>query len=138
MKRMVLLSLPILAVGVVAGMIGTQVVTAQQAPVKRTILQQKDLEGVAGKEVVMYHAEAVPGGAAGRHYHPGPELIYILEGAMTVEPDGHPAMTLKQGESAYVAPKHIHNAKNASSTVPLRVLVFLVGEKGQPLATPVQ
>jgi hypothetical protein len=34
--------------------------------------------------------------------------------------------------------KHIHNAKNASATAPAKVLVFLVGEKGQALATPVQ
>jgi hypothetical protein len=34
--------------------------------------------------------------------------------------------------------RHIHNAKNASATAPVKVLVFLVGEKGQPLVTPVQ
>jgi quercetin dioxygenase-like cupin family protein len=138
MKRTLFILAPTLAGGIVIGVIGSQVVTAQQAPVTRTILQQKDLEGAAGREVVLYRAEAVPGGVAGKHYHPGPELIYILEGTMTVEPDGHPPMTLKEGESAYIAPKHIHNAKNASPTAPLKVLVFLVGEKGQPLATPVQ
>jgi quercetin dioxygenase-like cupin family protein len=137
MKRTLFILAPTLAGGIVIGVIGSQVVTAQQAPVTRTI-QQKDLEGAAGREVVLYRAEAVPGGVAGKHYHPGPELIYILEGTMTVEPDGHPPMTLKEGESAYIALKHIHNAKNASPTAPLKVLVFLVGEKGQPLATPVQ
>jgi quercetin dioxygenase-like cupin family protein len=125
-----------LVVGMAVGMFGNRVLIAQQ-PVTRTILQQKDLEGAAGREVVMYRAEVVPGGVAGKHFHPGPELIYVLEGALLLEPDGHPPVTLKAGESAHMAAKHIHNAKNASTTGPAKVLVFLVGEKGQPLAIPV-
>jgi quercetin dioxygenase-like cupin family protein len=127
-----------LVVGIAVGMLGHQSLIAQQAPVTRTILQQKDLEGSAGREVIMFRAEIVPGGVAGRHYHPGPELFYVLEGALTLEPDGHPPVTLKAGESAYGPAKHIHNAKNASTTEPVKVIGFLVGEKGQPLATPVQ
>ncbi len=95
-------------------------------------------EGAAGREVIMYRAEIVPGGVAGRHYHPGPELVYVLEGVLLLEPDGRPPMTLNAGESAHMPAKHIHNAKNASTTQPVKVVVFLVGEKGQPLATPVQ
>jgi quercetin dioxygenase-like cupin family protein len=138
MKRSAALLPLTLAVGIALGAIGTQVLIAQQAPVTRTILQQKDLEGVAGREVIMYLAEVAPGGAAGKHYHPGPELIYVQEGSLILEPDGHSPMTLKAGESAHMAAKHIHNAKNASATAPVKVIVFLVGEKGQPLATPVQ
>ena len=138
MNRTVVMLTIALVVGIAVGMIGNQVLIAQQQPVTRTILQQKDLEGVAGREVIMYRGEAVPGGVAGRHYHPGPELVYVLEGALILEPDGQPPMTLKAGESAHMPAKHIHNAKNASTTEPVKVIVFLVGEKGQPLATPVQ
>jgi quercetin dioxygenase-like cupin family protein len=127
-----------LAIGIALGVIGNQVLSAQQQPVTRMILQQKDLEGIAGREVIMYRAELASGGVAGRHYHPGPELLYVLEGALILEHDGQAPMTLKAGESAHVPAKHIHNAKNASTTGPVKVLVFLVGEKGQPLATPVQ
>jgi quercetin dioxygenase-like cupin family protein len=138
MHRTVVMLTIALVVGIAVGMLGNQILIAQQQPVTRTILQQKDLEGVAGREVIMYRAEAVPGGVAGRHYHPGPELVYVLEGALILEPDGQPPMTLKAGESAHMPAKHIHNAKNASTTEPVKVIVFLVGEKGQPLATPVQ
>jgi quercetin dioxygenase-like cupin family protein len=86
----------------------------------------------------MYRAELIPAAVAGRHYHPGPELIYILEGSLILEPDGHAPVTLKAGESAHMPAKHIHNARNASTMEPTKVLVVLVGEKGQPLATPVQ
>lgn len=138
MKRIAAMLVLTLAVGIALGVIGNHLLIAQQAPVTRTILQQKDLEGVAGREVIMYRAELVPGGVAGRHYHPGPELVYILEGSLILEHDGQPPITLKAGESAHVPAKHIHNAKNASTTAPVKVMVFLVGEKGQPLATPVQ
>ena len=131
--------LPIaLVVGIAVAMLGHQILTAQQAPVTRTILQQKDLEGVAGREVIMYRTEIVPGGMSGRHYHPGPELGYGLEGALIFELDGQPPVTLKPGESVHIPANHIHNAKNASTTEPGKALLFLVGEKGQPLTTPVQ
>ena len=57
----------------------------------------KKLEGVAGKEVIMYRVETIPGGVAGRHYHPGPELAYVLEGSLIFELDGQPPVTLKAG-----------------------------------------
>jgi quercetin dioxygenase-like cupin family protein len=137
MKRLACMFALTLAIGIAVGVIGTHVLTAQPQPVTRTILQQQALEGTAGREVVMYVVELVPGGVAGRHYHPGPELLYVLEGALTLEHDGQSPVTLKAGESAHIPAKHIHNAKNASATWPSKVLVFLVGEKGQPLATPV-
>jgi len=42
MKRIVLMLVLTLAVGIALGVIGNRVLTAQQAPVTRTILQQKD------------------------------------------------------------------------------------------------
>jgi quercetin dioxygenase-like cupin family protein len=127
-----------LAFGATLGAMGSQVLMAQSTPITRTILQHKDLEGAAGKEVVMYRAEIAPGGAVGRHLHPGPELIYVLEGALLLEHDGQPAVTLKAGESTHIPAKHIHDARNASTTQQVKAVVFLVGEKGQPLATPVK
>src|SRR5262245_28432289 len=127
-----------LAVAVTAGLVAGQALMAQPSPVTRTILQQKDLEGAEGREVMMYRADFVPGGVLGRHFHPGPELLYVLEGLLILEQDGHPSVTLKAGESGYLPLKHIHKARNASNTDQVKVLVFLVGEKGQPIITLVQ
>ena len=91
-----------------------------------------------GKEVIMYVAELAPGAAAGKHTHPGPEFAYILDGALTLEPEGQAPKTHKTGEVFHNAAKIAHDAKNASATAPSKVLVFLLAEKGQPLATPVQ
>jgi quercetin dioxygenase-like cupin family protein len=138
MNRTVLMLTTVLAVGVAVGMLGNQVLIAQQAPVTRTILQQKDLDGVAGREVIMYRADVGPAGVAGRHHHPGPELLYVLEGSLILEPEGQPPVTLKAGESSHIPAKHVHNVRNASTTGPAKVIVFMVGEKGQALTTPVQ
>ena len=138
MKRTVTMVAVTLIIGIALGMFSSQVLMAQQAPIKRTTLQQKDLEGVAGKEIIMYVAEAIPGGVAGRHFHPGPEVAYVLEGSLIIEPDGQSPMTLKKGESFYNPARAVHNAKNGSTTEPAKVLVVLIGEKGAPLSTPVQ
>lgn len=135
MRRMALALTPAMAAGIVAGAIGSQALTAQPNPVTRTIFQQQELEGAQGKEIVMYRADFIAGGVLGRHFHPGPELLYVLEGALTLEQDGHPPVTLRVGDSARLPARHIHKAKNASTTRQAKVLVFLVGEKGQPLIT---
>src|SRR2546426_1465610 len=93
MKRTIIMIALALVVGVAFGAVTSQVLLAQQAPVTRTTLQQKDIEGAPGKEVIMYVADIIPGGAAGRHFHPGPEVAYILEGSFVLEPEGKPPVT---------------------------------------------
>src|SRR5262245_26346122 len=90
MWRMVILLPPAVAAVMALGAIRNQVLVAQSAPVTRTMLQQKDLEGAEARELLMYRADFVPGGVLGRHFHPGPELIYVLEGALVLEQNGHP------------------------------------------------
>ena len=138
MKRTVMMIAVALVVGIAVGMVTTRALMAQQPPVTRTTLQQKDIEGVPGKEVIMYIADVIPGGVAGRHFHPGPEVAYVLDGSLVVEPDGKPPLTLKKGESFHNPAKAVHNAKNGSTTLPAKVLVVLIGEKGAPLSTPVK
>ena len=58
----------------------------------------------------------------------------MLGGSGSFEMEGMAGIALKPGDTAYVAPKHVHQAKNSSATDPLKILVFAVGEKGQPLA----
>jgi len=136
MRQKVTMITVALVIGIAAGMFGHQALMAGQASLTRTILQQKDLDGVAGKEVIMFRAETAPGGMSGRHSHTGPELLYVLEGALTLEPEGKPPVTVNAGES-YASPAgQVHNARNASAAKPVKLIGFVVGEKGQPLASP--
>ena len=57
--------------------------------------------------------------------------------AGALEGDGSPPKTLKAGDSSYVPAKHIHGGKNASTTEPVKVLVFRIHEKGQPITVGV-
>ena len=124
--------------GITLGALGDRFLSAQQQSIKRTELLKTVIEGMEGKEVIMYVAELAPGAAAGKHTHPGPEFAYILDGALTLEPEGQAPKTYKTGEVFHNAAKIVHDAKNASATAPSKVLVFLLAEKGHPLATPVQ
>lgn len=135
MKRLALALVLTFIVGVVAGGIGGPVLSAQQMPVKRTVIQKVDL---VDRDGIMYLAEIAPGAAAGKHYHPGPEVVYTLQGSWILEVEGKPPLTLKAGESSQIPAKQVHNATNASKTDPVKILVFLAAEKGQPLATNVK
>ena len=127
-----------LVVGISVGLLGHQVLIAQQAPVTRNDTSAKGLRGCCRERNRHVSRRAGPGAALGRHYGSGPEMFYVLEGTLTVEPDGQPPVTLKAGESGYSPAKHIHNGKNPSSAEPTKLLGFWVAEKGQPLATPVK
>ncbi len=123
--------------GIALGMIGTQVLSAQQTPLKSTDLLKADVVGMDGKEVIVQLVEFAPRASTGRHYHPGHEANYILEGSAILEMEGHPPITRKAGDSNYVPAKHVHEGKNASTTDPVKILVFRVHEKGQPITVRV-
>jgi quercetin dioxygenase-like cupin family protein len=120
------------ALGVWGGVIVGQAPTAQVAPVTRQVLQKVDL---GDKEGVLYVADFAPRGATGKHFHPGPETVYVLQGSGTLEMEGHPARPFKAGESFAIPAKHVHEARNASESDPWKLLVFLTGEKDQPIVT---
>ena len=138
MKRKVVMLTLVLAVGIAMGLIVSHFLNAQQPPLKSTILQKMDLTGIEGKEGVMVLAEIVPGGVTGKTYHPGDEFAYILEGSYVLEIEGKPPVTYKPGETYHVPPKQVHIARNLSTTAPVKVLVFLIANKGQPPSVPVK
>jgi quercetin dioxygenase-like cupin family protein len=117
------------AAGIAAGL------SAQQAGFKRTVIQQADLS-VPGREATTAIAEFQPGATVGRHTHPGEEVGYVLEGAIVLEQQGKPAVTLAAGKTFFIPAGTVHNATNSGSTQ-ARVLATYIVEKGKPLATTV-
>jgi quercetin dioxygenase-like cupin family protein len=75
--------------------------------------------------------EIAPGGRVGRHMHPVPVFVYILEGEGTFEGDGHVHKVYRPGE-AFVDGGAWHDLFNRG-TVPLRALAVFAGEEGTPL-----
>jgi quercetin dioxygenase-like cupin family protein len=102
------------------------------------VLQRTDIPGIEGKEGVIILAEIFPGAVTPKHYHPGNELSYVLEGSMVLEVEGRPPVTYSAGESYILPAKQVHYAKNVSMTAPVKVLSFAIVDKGQPLSFPVK
>jgi quercetin dioxygenase-like cupin family protein len=109
---------------------------AQQPAIKRTELQRGDLS-VAGREAVTSLAEFPVGAQIGRHTHPGEEISYVLEGSLSVEVDGQPAVTKNAGEVFMIPAGVVHNGRNAGSGV-TKVVATHVVEKGKPITTLVK
>jgi quercetin dioxygenase-like cupin family protein len=121
--------------------VGTQPVNAQEG-VTRTPILKKDLEADPKKEVTIFIAEYKPGARTGKHYHPGQEFIYCIEGQGVLEEAGKPPVELKPGVAIYFQsdpdkPTYVHEGINTSKTDGMKLLVTLITEKGRPLATPV-
>jgi quercetin dioxygenase-like cupin family protein len=72
-----------------------------------------------------------PGGETGRHMHPYPTFVYILEGAIDVETDGGMTHSYKAGDSVLEVLNTWHNTKNKGKT-PAKVLVVFAGVQGKP------
>ena len=113
-------------------------VSSAQLEVKRTVLFKGDLEGVEGKEIVVFVAELAPGAVGAKHYHPGPEFFYVLEGTLAHEPEGGAAHIMKTGDFGSNPNKSVHTIRNPSSTERAKAVDFLLADKGQPLVIPVK
>ena len=82
-------------------------------------------------EVTALVIDIGPGGETGRHMHPYPTLVYVLEGAIDVEMDGAAAHSYKAGDSFLEVVNTWHNGRNVSAT-PAKVLVVFAGVHGKP------
>lgn len=97
-----------------------------------TMLLQAPLEGMEGKEVIIEHVAIPPGFVGGRHFHPGPVFIYVLEGSLTLEMEGG-TRTINAGELYQEPLQGVMQAKNLSTTDWSKIVVFQVGDVGEPM-----
>jgi len=109
---------------------------AQLQGLKRTDLQQHDLS-IPGREVVQARVEILPGSSPVRHFHPGEEIIYVLEGTLEYQIDGQQPVTLKAGQVYFIPARAIHSAKNVGNGPGVELATYVV-EKGKPLLTVVK
>ena len=122
-----------LIAAIALGVIGSQLVSAQQQPIKRTDLLKLDLVEIKDNEMHVWVADIAPGAATGRHSHPTPRFVYVIEGAVVLELDGKSPQTFKAGQAYVEMPNEVHNFRNASTTEPAKALGFQYAAKGQAL-----
>jgi len=113
--------------------------TAVAEEAKVTPLLSKELTGSPGKEGLMMVVEYPPGNADPIHRHNAHGFIYVLEGSVVMQVKGGKQVTLTSGQTFYEGPDDVHIiGRNASSTQPAKLLVFLVKDKGAPVLVPVK
>ena len=115
------------------GMTGSQLVGAQQQAIKRTDLLKSELRDIQDNDMHVWVAEIAPGAATGRHSHPTPRFVYVIDGAVVLEVDGKSPQTFKAGQAFAEMPNEIHNFRNASTAEPAKALGFQYARKGQAL-----
>ncbi len=105
---------------------------------KVTSLVQTPLPGVEGKKVIIKHLDIPPGFVGGKHFHPGPVFIYVLEGEFTIETEEVGRQTIKAGELYQEGIRRPMRGRNLSTTDALKLLVFQVGDAGKPMMIKVK
>jgi quercetin dioxygenase-like cupin family protein len=102
-----------------------------------TKLLRVPLAEVEGKEVVIIHFSLPPGFVGGKHFHPGPVFVYVLEGELTVETDAG-IETISAGKIYREELRQTMRGKNLSTTDAAKIVVFQVGDTGKPMMVKVK
>lgn len=124
------------AVLLVAGSVALHTAPAQQAGTRRIELQRHDLSA-PGREVVQVRVELDPGVEFGRHWHPGEEIVNVLEGSLQYLVEGKAPVTLKAGDVLFIPARTIHSAKNVGRDNGAELATYIV-EKGKPIVVMVR
>lgn|ERR1700704_3012077 len=106
---------------------GTVSAQGPQAGPRLTQILRTDLEGQgqAVQETVVSVVEFGPGSAAPWHMHPGAqEMLYVMEGGLTIEVEGRGTKVIATGEIGTVPAELVHLARNESGSASARALVI--------------
>jgi len=85
----------------------------------------------AKPEIISVIGELEPGGRTALHQHPVPVYVYVLQGTLTVQAQGHEPREYKPGQAFLEDVNIWHQAFNKSTT-PSKILVVFLGEEGKP------
>jgi quercetin dioxygenase-like cupin family protein len=82
--------------------------------------------------VIQNRVDIAPEAPPIRHWHPGEEIIYVLEGTLEYEIDGQPPTTVSAGEALMVPAEAVHAVRNVGDGNATELATYVV-EKGRPL-----
>ena len=128
----------LLVVALSIGPVISGIVPGAQAanPVRIENLLRSELEVVDGAEVIVSVVEIGPNFSLPKHYHPGEEFVYLLNGTATLWQQGKPDVVLNAGEVYKIPLEQVHTAMTSDSSA--TALVFRVHKKGAPDRVPVE
>jgi quercetin dioxygenase-like cupin family protein len=80
-------------------------------------------------EITAVVIQIQPGKESGRHMHPVPTYVHILQGSLTIEFEDGSRQVFKEGQGFLEGTNSWHNGKNLGDA-PVKALVVFVGEEG--------
>ena len=132
--RTIIQMVSIFVLGIAVGSIAIPALSAQSRSTDVKELTHTDLgTWCPGKEVTIALQESGPG-ISSRHYHPGHSYSYVIEGSETRMVDGKPPQVARVGDVIHEEPMQVGETQNNAS---VKLLVFSILEKGQPVTTRV-
>ncbi len=112
----------------------------EQSVVKPQLLLSEIVQGMPKgdrQEVRVLMASFQPGDKTLFHTHRFSVTVYVLEGAFTLDMEGREPVTVKAGQAMIMPPQVKMTGYNRSSTDPLRLVIFNVGDPDTPFLDPV-
>lgn len=115
---------------------GETVVEAQSASDRRHTpppgsnqMLRAPITGVDGLEVIISDVVIPPNATVPRHYHPGEEFLYVIEGSAIHVEEGKPDRELKAGDAYVIPPRAEHAPRGGPEGA--RAIVFRVHVAGE-------
>ena len=105
-----------------------------RADIETLLAAQLDPGFVRDRDVLVDLVAIPPNTTLERHWHPGEEFQYYLEGELTVEVEGRPPVAARPGTVGHIPYRAIHTVRSGASGA--KVLVFRVHTRGQPTRHP--
>jgi quercetin dioxygenase-like cupin family protein len=87
-------------------------------------------------EVIISDVVIPPGATVPRHYHPGEEFVYVIEGEAVHVEEGKEDRILKAGDAMVIPPQAVHSPYGGLEGA--RAIVFRVHVEGSPERIPVE
>lgn len=94
------------------------------------------LTAADGHEVIVSDVTIEPNTTVPRHYHPGEEFVYVIEGSVVHVEEGKADRILRAGDAVTLAPEVEHAPRGTEEGG--RVVVFHVHPEGTPERTFVE
>ncbi len=121
-------------VPIALGTVGSATVFAHEDGESVRVITSQDIqEKLDGKEagVTVVEVTIEPGKSGLPHRHPGPGLVYVLEGEYELGIDDQPTKIFKAGETFYEPTGCLHRvSKNPSKTGRTRLIAFVLHPRG--------
>ena len=136
-QRLILMS----NLGILAGLLLVAMAVATGGQTQPTSggffeLHRAPVMGSGHLEVVMGLVERSGASVSPKHYHPGGEFGFVLEGAATVVGEGGTEVVLKAGDSFHQPAGEWHVVSSGAAGA--KSVVFRVVERGQPMVVEIE